>query len=107
MRDYQRQRITAYKGTFMQDSEAHDLMVRAMHEGVVAPSKLPRVLACWKGRGKHAWDEEIDRAFQYLSAWRLFNAFTYVLREATVFSIARRTQALQSLMDRAVGLRGF
>jgi len=104
MQYVQENRIAAYKETTFTDKDAHDLLVRAIDAGVIAPSRLPRVLNCWRGDREPEWGEEVNAAFQAGTAWRLFNAFTFILKEVTLFSLARRTQVLHVLMDRAVGL---
>ncbi len=105
LRSFQEHRIAAYKESSMSESETNNILIRAIDEKVIAPSKIPHVLECWRGRGKHVWSEEINAAFQIQTAWRLFNAFTFVLQQASIFSLPRRTQALHLLMDHTVGLR--
>jgi len=104
MQQVQENRIAAYKETAFTDKDAHDLLIRAIDVGVIAASRLPRVLNCWRGDGEPEWGEEINAAFQAGRAWRLFNAFTFILKGVTIFSLAQRTQGLHVLMDRAVGL---
>ena len=106
MRQVQENRIVAYKETAFTDNDAHDLLVRAIDAGVIAASRLPRVLNCWRGDREPEWGEEANAEFQAGTAWRLFNAFTFILKEATIFSLAKRTQALHVLMDTAVATGG-
>ena len=104
-RRFQEHRIGVYKASFLGESETNNLLIHAIDEKVIAPSRIPQVLECWRGRGKNVWSDEIDAAFRFQSAWRLFNAFTFVLQQVSIFSLPRRTQALHELMDDAVGLR--
>ena len=100
----QERRIEAYKQTRFKRAKANDILIRSLDAGVIPASKIPKVLRCWRGNAEEGWEREIDEAFEPRTAWRLFNAYTYVLRGTSVFLLARRTQALHGLMDNAVGL---
>ncbi len=104
MRHVQEHRVAQYKETTLGDVEAHDVLVRAMDAGVISASRLPRVLSCWRGERDAVWGGEVDVAFEPGTAWRLFNAFTFVLKGIAMASLLRRTQRLHVLMDQAVGL---
>ncbi len=97
MRHTQDQRLEAYKGSRMNDTQANDLLVRAMDARVLPVTKLPKVLEEWR-RPSHKEFAE-DR-----NAWRLFNAFTEVLKGTNVFHMPKQTQALHGLMDAHCGL---
>jgi len=101
----QERRIQAYKETRLRTAKVNDILIRSLDAGVISASRIPRVLDCWRGKKKEkTWEEDVSRAFEIGTAWRLFNAFTFVLRGVSVFTLARRTQALHALMDSAVGL---
>ena len=96
-RQRQTQRIDAYKRTELGDIQAHDLVVRAMDSGVVAGSAVPKVLSEYRNP-RH---EEFKDGF---TAWRMFNAFTEVLKASNLFDRPRRTTALHGIMDTASGI---
>jgi hypothetical protein len=56
----------------MLDSNAHDLVVRAVDNRCIGLRKLPKVLQEWR--------EPSHQAFQPRSAWSLCNAFTEVAK---------------------------
>lgn len=97
MRHTQDQRLEAYKTTRMNDVQANDLLIRAMDARVLPVTKLPRVLAEWRAPRHQEFAE--DR-----NAWRLFNAFTEVLKGTNVFQMPKQTQALHGLIDSHCGL---
>jgi hypothetical protein len=98
MRQLQDQRIETYKNTELPDAQAHDLVVRAMDARVVPVRQVPDVLAEWR----HPRHHEFAEAGR--TAWRLFNAFTEVIKGRALELLPRRTQALHGLMDIACGL---
>ena len=98
MRHKQDDRITHYKATEILDRQAHDLVVRALDAGVVPASQLPKVLAEWR-EPQHSEFAEGGR-----TGWRLFNAFTEVLKGRNLAMLPRRTQALHGLLDAECGL---
>lgn len=97
MRHTQDQRLAAYKDTRMNDAQANDLLVRAMDARVVPVTKLPKVLGEWRQPSHPEFAE--DR-----NAWRLFNAFTEVLKGTNVFHMPKATQSLHGLIDAHCGL---
>ena len=98
MRQKQDRRIAQYKATELIDSQAHDLVVRALGASVVPATQVPKVLAEWR-QPRHREFAEDGR-----TAWRLFNAFTEVLKGRNVAMLPRRTQALHGLLDASCGL---
>jgi len=98
MRQKQDHRIAQYKATDLIDSQAHDLVVRALDSGVVPATQVPRVLAEWQ-QPRHRQSVEGGR-----TAWRLFNGFTEVLKGCNLAVLPRRTRALHGLLDAACGL---
>lgn len=96
LRRHQDERIAAYQGAAMADAKAHDLVVQALDARIVPVTRVPAVLAEWR---KPSHDE-----FKPRNAWSLFNAFTEVLKDSSLFQRPVATQALHGLLDTAVGL---
>lgn len=97
LRRTQEQRFAAYRGHELADAEAHDLVIQAALDNRILPvTRIPDVVAEWRAP-RHA--EFRDGR----TAWRLFNAFTEVLK-GNLGELPRRTQALHGLMDGACGL---
>ncbi|EIP96372.1 hypothetical protein OpiT1DRAFT_00787 [Opitutaceae bacterium TAV1] len=93
----QDERIACYQDARIGDTEAHDLMIRAVDSGVCPVTTLPRVLKEWREPG---YEE-----FRPRNTWSLFNAFTEALK-GNLPMLPARTQALHGLMDGYVGLVG-
>ena len=91
LRHRQTDRIEAYRAATITDEQFHDLAVRAIDAGVVAPSKLPRVLDEYRFP-QHA-------PFEPRVVWSAFNAFTKILKHYNIQNLPRRTQALHGLCD--------
>lgn len=98
MRRKQDQRLRWYRATKLVDSQAHDLVVRALDAGVVPTTQIPKVLAEWR-RPSHREFAEGGH-----TAWRLFNAFTETTKGGNLAVLPRRTRALHGLLDAACGL---
>lgn len=92
----QENRFTAYKQHELADAHAHDLVIQAIDTQVVPVTQVPAVLKEWR-EPRHV------EFRQGKTAWRLFNAFTEVLK-GNLEALPRRTQALHGLMDAACGL---
>ena len=92
----QESRFAAYKSHELADTLAHDLIVQALDGQVVPVTQVPAVLKEWR-EPRHV------EFRQGKTAWRLFNAFTEVLK-GNLDALPRRTQALHGLMDSACGL---
>jgi hypothetical protein len=88
--------MASYQSHELTESAAHDLMIRAMDSRIVPVTKIPDVLTEWR-EPRHAEFREGR------TAWRLFNAFTEILK-GNLGELPRRTQALHGLMDSACGL---
>jgi hypothetical protein len=95
-RHLQDERIGRYKGSGLDDLHAHDLMCRAIRDGVIAPSAVAKVM--------QEWDQPTHAAFQPRTVWSLFNAFTEVLKRVNPLDMPRRTMHLHGLCDGFVGL---
>jgi len=91
LRNHQAARIEAYQNTAIENPQVHDLVVRAMDAGVIAASKLPKVLDQYR--------EPQHEAFRPRTVWSLFNAFTEVLKTYDLQDLPRRTQTLHGLCD--------
>ena len=100
LRKSQDERIDAYKAFQLSDVQAHDLIVRGSCDlDIVTTLQMPLVLERWR-RPEHAAFGERP------SAWRLFNAFTEVLKERNIFKQPRFSGALHAMIDKACGLCG-
>ena len=93
---HQDRRIAAYREAAIDDCAAHDLIVRATDLGVCPNRAVPAVLTEWR-RPRHT-------EFERRSIWSLFNAFTEVLKGASLLEVPHRTEALHGLLDVHVGL---
>ncbi len=90
-------RIARYRETALDDTQAHDLMIRAVDVGVCPVSTLPKVI--------NEWRRPTMAAFQPRNVWSLFNGFTEALK-GNLPLLPARTQALHGLMDATAGLAG-
>jgi hypothetical protein len=96
-RALQLRRFGAYKHTEVGDAAAHDVLIRSVDTGVLPVTKLPAVLTEWR--------EPRHPEFKAgKTLWRLFNAFTEVLKSTTLADLPKRTQALHGLCDLHAGL---
>jgi len=92
----QDKRIAAYKEADIDDTRAHDLIIRSVDVGVCSNRLIPSVL--------HEWREPKHGAFEGRNVWSLFNAFTESLKEGSLQELPKRTEALHGLLDTHVGL---
>lgn len=86
-------RIAAYKSTELVDSQAHDLLIRAIDAKAIPVSAVPDVLTEWRAP-RH--QEFVDAG---RTAWRLFNAFTEAYKGLAAPNLLKRSQALHGLFD--------
>ncbi len=91
LRRQQDRRFDAYQNTVIGDLQLHDLAIRSMDAGVIAASKLPRVLAEYR--------QPNHPEFEGRTVWSLFNAYTSVLKDYDLQDLPRRTQTLHGLCD--------
>jgi hypothetical protein len=96
LRNTQERRFATYQGHELTDTGAHDLIVRALDSRIVPVTKIPDVLTEWRGPRHPEFRDG-------RTAWRLFNAFTEILK-GNLGELPRRTQALHGLLDTACGL---
>jgi hypothetical protein len=92
----QHTRFDAYKGKRINDTAAHDIIIRSTDVGVCSNRMIPDVL--------HQWREPKHEEFKQRNVWRLFNAFTETLKDGSLAELPRRTEALHGLLDSHVGL---
>jgi hypothetical protein len=96
LRQTQEQRFLTYRQHELTDSEAHDFVIKALDARVVPVTKIPEILTEWR-------EPKYPEFREGRTAWRLFNAFTEVLK-GQLDRLPARTQALHGLMDSACGL---
>lgn len=95
---HQDTRFETYKQYELSNSQVNDLLIRSMELGVMGATYIPKVLKEYR---EPSYPEFAANGF---TAWRLFNAFTTVLKGTSVTQLAPRTQQLHGLLDLAVGL---
>ncbi len=96
LRASQEHRFLTYQQTELANAQAHDLAIRAVDAQVLPVTKIPELLREWR-EPRHPEFRE------HRTAWRLFNAFTEVLK-GHLTELPRRTQALHGILDGACGL---
>jgi len=89
-------RFTAYKHRAIDDTQAHDIIIRATDVGVCSNRLIPGVL--------HQWREPSHKEFTPRTVWSLFNGFTEALKEGSLADLPKKTEALHALLDSHVGL---
>ncbi len=98
MRGQQDQRIGSYKGTYLTDALAHDLVIRAVDANVLPVTQVPAVLDEWRTPSHEEFAND-GKTF-----WRFHNAMTSVWKGRNLAALPRRSQALHGLLDAACGL---
>lgn len=95
----QDERIAWYKENELPDDALlHDLLIKALDDGIIAGSKIPKVLAQWRE------PEHEEFTANGMSYWRLHNAFTEILKPISLNDKATRTMKLNGLLDGSSGL---
>ena len=97
LREQQEARIGHYKARTIRDRTAHDVIVQAIDQRIVPVTTLPVVLCEWRTPAHPAFAEHGK------SLWRLQNAFTESWKGSNLHRLPRRSQRLQSLLDRVAG----
>jgi hypothetical protein len=97
LRHTQDARFAAYRGNDLTDTQAHDLIIRALDARVLPVTIVPDVLSEW--RSPH----HPEFASAGRTAFRLFNAFSECLK-GNLDALPNRSQALHGLLDTACGL---
>lgn len=97
LRRSQDERFIAYKGKTLSDARVNDILIQSLDARVVPASRIPAVLEEYRNPGHEEFKEKRN-------AWRLFNAYTEVLKGSNIFERPRVTQALHGLIDTACGV---
>jgi hypothetical protein len=84
-------RILAYNETGIDDTRAHDIVIRALDAGAITTTQVPEVL--------HEWREPSHTEFLPQTAWSLFNAVTELHKRVNPLTACRRREALYGLFD--------
>jgi hypothetical protein len=92
----QERRVEAYRNTKVSNIRAHDILIHGLDSRIITAHQLPQILGRWR-KPQH---EE----FEPRTAWSLFNCFTEVLKDISLFLLAPRTQALHGLLDQFCGV---
>ncbi len=92
----QSKRFDAYKNREINDTIAHDLVIRATDVGVLSNRAIPAVLKEWR--------EPRHQEFEVRNIWSLYNGVTESLKENALAELPKRTEALHALLDSHVGL---
>ena len=90
------QRIGAYKQEGVNDTRAHDIIIRAVDCAAITPAQIPDVLMQWR---KPPYEAFLPR-----TAFSLWNAFTEVFKTVNPHTALRRGEALHGLFDAETGL---
>jgi len=93
----QDERISRYKLRTFSDHMVHDLLIRSVDAKVIPNARVPEVLREWR-TPSHV-EFAVDR-----DAWRLFNAYTEVLKRYAVEDLPRRTIRLHGMLDTVCGV---
>lgn len=88
----QERRFNHYKDVVLNDTQVHDILVQSLDIKAIGSTALPKVLQEWREPSHPEF--AVDH-----SAWRLWNAYTEVLKGYDVMALGQRTCALQGLMD--------
>lgn len=92
----QTDRYGRYRLTEVSDPVAHDLLIRALDAQAITSQQVKDVLRQWR--------EPSYPDFRARTAWSLFNAFTHVVGEGSIWTVSRRTQVLHGVLDTHCGL---
>lgn len=92
-------RYKLYKTEKIDREQVDHVLISAMEHGVVPVTKLPAVLREWK---HPSFDHGEDG-----TVWRLFNAFTQVMKGGSLFELPQRTEKIHSLCDGLVDFEDF
>lgn len=85
-------RFAAYKAKELTDTQAHDLLIRAIDAKVLPVSNVPATLKEWRAPSHPEFAAG-------KTAWRLFNAFTETFKGVATPTVVQRSQALHGLLD--------
>ena len=96
-RHAQEVRHNYYRQHELLDREVNDLLIRALDARVISSSKITKVLEQWRTPNHPEFAES-------KTAWRLYNAFTEVLKQTNIASLPQQTMRLHGLLDQISGL---
>ena len=85
-------RALAYRNHEVANSEAHDLIVRALDGQAITTTMVPKVLEQWRAPN--------HTEFKDRNLWSLYNAFTETLKGG-LLKLPRRSEALHGVLDGA------
>ena len=88
------QRIKAYKKYKLNNTQAHDLVIRAYKNGAISKGKIADVV--------EQWDKPEHDDFSPRNLHSLYNGFTHVLKGG-VHALPNRSLALHGVLDSEVG----
>ena len=91
------ERIALYKRSEVNDSTAHDLIIRSLDAGAITNTQIPKIVAEWRAP-RHP--EFVDCG---KTMWRLLNSFTEVAKSNPTQELSPRTLRLQGLLDTHLG----
>ncbi len=89
-------RIEAYRQYYLDDFDAHDLIIRSVDYGIISNQIIPQVL--------HQWREPEHDVFKERTAWSLFNGFTEVMKRFPASELPKKTVKLHGMLDKYVGM---
>ena len=92
------QRIEQYKSVELEPRFADHLLVEMLRAKIISSSQIGKVMREFEAPSHEEFTEH------GLSAWRLANATTEVLKGTNVFELPKRTTALHGLLDQACGV---
>jgi len=93
----QEQRFDKYKTTEIGNAQAHDIVCRALRDGAINATRVPKVL--------NQWYDPAHPEFKERNAWSLFNGFTEVYKGSSLVELPNRTTRLHGILDSACGLQ--
>lgn len=94
-KDNQDKRIEIYQQFPIDDYDAHDMVIRAVDNGVIPNQAIPAILKEWR---EPTFEDFTDR-----TAWSLFNAFTFIAKKFPVAELSKRTVRLHGMFDMLTG----
>jgi hypothetical protein len=93
---FQDLRFEAYKERELSPERVHDLTVKALDEGAICASRIPRVL--------HEYRNPSHEEFAEPTVWSFFNAVTETNKGTNLMTLPRRTMKLHAVCDKYAGV---
>ena len=93
----QDKRFELYKRFELTSSQVNDVLVQSLDLQVIGATYIPDILKEYR----HPRHQEFEADGH--TAWRLYNAYTEIMKDVNAFSLPKRSQALTGLMDRFAG----